>query len=138
MKGKIKTIIGPVVDVEFADGHIPAIYNALEIALEGGKKLVLETAYHTGGNSVRAIAMDTTDGISRGMEVCDTGAPISVPVGKQTLGRIFNVLGDTIDGKEQADRSVTLPIHRHAPEFTEQATKVERQVSRSLTSSVQS
>lgn len=124
MKGKIKTIIGPVVDVEF-EGAVPAIYNALEVALEGGKKLVLETAYHTGSNSVRAIAMDTTDGLARGMEVSDTGAPISVPVGKQTLGRIFNVLGDTIDGKAQADRSKVLPIHRKAPEFTAQATKVE-------------
>ena len=125
MKGTIKTIIGPVVDVEFADGHIPAVYNALEVALDGGAKLVLETAYHTGGNSVRAIAMDTTDGLARGMEVTDTGAPISVPVGKQTLGRIFNVLGDTIDGKAAADRTTVLPIHRHAPAFTEQATKVE-------------
>ncbi len=124
MKGKIKTIIGPVVDVEF-DGHVPAVYNALEVMLEGGRKLVLETAYHTGGNSVRAIAMDTTDGISRGMEVLDTGAPISVPVGAPTLGRIFNVLGEAIDGKPAPTVKKNLPIHRHAPEFTEQATKVE-------------
>ncbi len=124
MKGKIKTIIGPVVDVEF-DGHIPAVYNALEVVLEDGRKLVLETAYHTGGNAVRAIAMDTTDGLARGMEVTDTGAPISVPVGTDTLGRIFNVLGEVIDGKPNVATKKTLPIHRHAPEFTEQATKVE-------------
>ena len=125
MKGKIKTIIGPVVDVEFDGGHIPAVYNALSVALPEGKTLILETAYHTGGNSVRAIAMDTTDGISRGMEVTDTGAAISVPVGADTLGRIFNVLGEVIDGKPAVATKKTLPIHRKAPEFTEQATKVE-------------
>ncbi len=125
MKGKIKTIIGPVVDVEFDGGHIPAVYNALEVDLGDGKRLVLETAYHTGGNSVRAIAMDTTDGLARGMEVTDTGTAISVPVGADTLGRIFNVLGETIDGKPAVATTKTLPIHRKAPEFTEQATKVE-------------
>ena len=124
MKGKIKTIIGPVVDVEF-EGNLPAVYNALEVALGEGKTLTLEVAYHLGGNAVRAIAMDTTDGLARGMGVSDTGAAISVPVGKQTLGRIFNVLGDTIDGKAKADRSKVLPIHRKPPEFTAQATKVE-------------
>ena len=124
MKGTIKTIIGPVIDIEF-DGAIPAVYNALEVALDGGRKLVLETAYHLGGNTVRAIAMDTTDGVARGMSVRDTGAPISVPVGQGTLGRIFNVLGDSIDGKPAPVAKKHLPIHRHAPEFTEQATKVE-------------
>ena len=130
MKGTIKTIIGPVVDVEFVDGHIPAVYNALEVLLpaasgQPARSLTLETAYHTGGNSVRAIAMDTTDGLARGMEVRDTGAAISVPVGTDTLGRIFNVLGDVIDGKPDVATKKRLPIHRHAPEFTEQATKVE-------------
>ena len=125
MKGTIKTIIGPVVDVEFFDGHIPAVYNALQVKLDGGRMLTLETAYHTGGNSVRAIAMDTTDGLARGMEVLDTGSPISVPVGAPTLGRIFNVLGEAIDGKEAPKVKKNLPIHRAAPEFTEQATKVE-------------
>ncbi len=124
MKGKIKTIIGPVVDIEFGD-QIPAVYNALEVALPDGKKLVLEVAYNLGGNAVRAIAMDTTDGLARGMEVLDTGTPISVPVGAPTLGRIFNVLGEAIDGKEQPTVKKNLPIHRHAPEFTAQATKVE-------------
>lgn len=124
MKGKIQTIIGPVVDVEF-EGNVPSVHNALEVALEGGNKLVLEVAYHLGGNTVRTIAMDTTDGIARGMAVTDTGAAISVPVGTDTLGRIFNVLGDVIDGKDQVKTTKRLPIHRDAPKFTEQATKVE-------------
>jgi len=124
MKGHITTIIGPIVEVAFTD-HVPEIHNALVVALPEGKKLVLETAYHIGGTTVRAIAMDTTDGISRGMEVTDTGAPISVPVGTQTLGRIFNVLGDAIDGKPELDRTKVLPIHRDAPTFTEQSTKIE-------------
>ena len=124
MKGTIKTIIGPVIDVQF-DGAVPAIYNALEVALPNGKKLVLEVAYQLGGDTVRAIAMDTTDGISRGMTVTDTGGPISVPVGQGTLGRIFNVLGEAIDEKAAPESKKRLPIHRHAPEFTEQSTKVE-------------
>jgi len=124
MTGKIKTIIGPVVDVEF-EGNVPAVYNALEVAMDGNKKVVLEVAYHLGGNAVRAIAMDTTDGMARGMSVKDTGAPISVSVGKDTLGRIFNVLGEEIDGKPAVKTTKKLPIHRKAPEFTAQATKVE-------------
>lgn len=124
MKGKIKQIIGPVVDIEF-ENHVPDIYNALEI-MNGDKKLVLETEYHLGGGMVRAIAMDTTDGLARGMEVTDTGAPISVPVGTDTLGRIFNVLGETIDGgKPTATATKKMPIHRRAPEFVEQAMSVE-------------
>ncbi len=123
MKGKIKTIIGPVVDIEFGE-NLPAIYDALEVIL-GAKKVVLETQYHVGGNVVRAIAMDTTDGLARGMEVIATGAPISVPVGKDTLGRIFNVLGEAIDDGKAIEGKTKLPIHRAAPAFTEQATKVE-------------
>lgn len=123
MKGKIKTIIGPVVDVTFED-HVPSIYNALEVK-NGEKTIVLETQYHLGDTTVRAIAMDSTDGLARGMEVVDTGSAISVPVGKETLGRIFNVLGDAIDGKENLTTTQRLSIHRKAPEFTEQATKVE-------------
>ncbi len=130
MTGKIKSIIGPVVDVEFGD-HLPEIYSALTVILpaqagNGDKKVVLETEQHIGGNTVRAVAMDTTDGMYRGMEVTDTGAPISVPVGAATLGRLFNVLGETIDGKPlEGNANKTLPIHRKAPEFTAQATKVE-------------
>ncbi len=128
MKGKIKTIIGPVVDVEFSTGNVPAVYSALEVMAGVGKdakKVVLETQYHLGGDVVRTIAMDTTDGLSRGLEVADTGAPISVPVGKETLGRIFNVLGDAIDGEKGAKGKSVSPIHRNAPDFIEQATKVE-------------
>ena len=128
MKGKIKTIIGPVVDVEFSTGNVPAVYSALEVMVGTGKdakRVVLETQYHMGGDVVRTIAMDTTDGLSRGLEVSDTGAPISVPVGKETLGRIFNVLGEAIDGKPEASSKSISPIHRKAPEFIEQATKVE-------------
>src|SRR3989344_4401861 len=93
--GKIKRIIGPVVDVDFGE-ILPDIYSALEV-MNGNKKIVLEVEQHLGGGLVRAVAMDTTDGLSRGMEVMNTGAPISVPVGQQTLGRIFNVLGEAID-----------------------------------------
>jgi F-type H+-transporting ATPase subunit beta len=145
MKGKIKTIIGPVIDVEFppedgqAEKGIPSVYNALTV-MNGDKLVVLETQYHLGGNVVRAVAMDTTDGLARGMEVTDTGAPITIPVGASTLGRMFNVLGEPIDDKPAVEaptpsasghspsgrgRITHLPIHRAAPAFTEQATKVE-------------
>lgn len=122
--GKITQVIGPVVDVKFVD-HVPAIYNALTIKRERGKNLVLEVAQQTGGNTVRTIAMDSTDGIKRGMEVIDTGAPISVPVGKNTLGRIFNVLGEAVDGQPDPNSEKKYPIHRSAPEFTQQSTKTE-------------
>jgi F-type H+-transporting ATPase subunit beta len=124
MKGKIKQIIGPVIDVAFDEAHVPNIYNALIVEAEG-KKIVLETEYHLGGGMVRAVAMDSTDGLARGMEVSDTGAPISVPVGTETLGRIFNVLGESIDGGKAVVAKQSDPIHRRAPEFVEQATKVE-------------
>lgn len=124
-KGKIAQVIGPVVDVEFGE-DLPKIYDALEINLEGGEKLVLETAQHVGGGKVRTVAMGSTDGLKRGMEVIDTGAPIKVPVGKATLGRMFNLLGEPIDGVKaevQADRKD--PIHRDAPKFSEQSTEAE-------------
>ena len=122
--GKVIQISGPVVDVEFPPDQLPKIYNALEIEL-GGKRLVLEVQQHLGNNWVRAVAMTTTDGLARGTEVRDTGAPISVPVGAVTLGRVFNVLGDAIDGKGPVDRTNVLPIHRSAPAFDEQTTDVE-------------
>lgn len=121
--GKIKRIIGPVVDVAF-EGKLPDVYNALTVQ-NGDKVLVLEVEQHVGGGIVRTVAMDTTDGFSRDMEVVDTGAPISVPVGKATLGRIFNVLGDTIDDAGPAATEDRSPIHRAAPSFVSQATKVE-------------
>lgn len=122
--GKIKRIIGPVVDVEF-EGHMPEVYNALIIKRENQKDLVLEVEQHVGGNVVRSIAMDTTDGLSRGMEVSDTGNPISVPVGKGTLGRIFNVLGEPIDDAGNVNSQKFSPIHRGAPDYVSQSTKVE-------------
>ncbi|MEN9558509.1 MAG: hypothetical protein RL141_878 [Candidatus Parcubacteria bacterium] len=123
-KGTITKIIGPVVDVSFP-GNPPAIYNALHITRADGTTLVLEVEQHVGGGTVRTIAMDTTDGLTRGMEVADTGAPISVPVGRETLGRMFNVTGDVIDGGAEVTVKKRLPIHRAAPTFAEQATKSE-------------
>jgi F-type H+-transporting ATPase subunit beta len=122
--GKIKQIIGAVVDVEF-NGELPEIYNALETVKENGEKLVLETQQHMGFNVVRAVAMGTTDGLKRGDEVVDMGRGISVPVGKETLGRILNVLGEAVDGGENLKTEKKYPIHRSAPEFTEQSTKTE-------------
>lgn len=132
--GKISQVIGPVVDVQFEE-NLPSIYNALEIVLNDGaasagatasqRKLVLETQQHLGGGKVRAVAMGSTDGLKRAMEVMDTGAPISVPVGAQTLGRMFNLLGEVIDGKEELKTTDKLPIHRDAPKFSEQSTEAE-------------
>src|SRR3990167_7196939 len=121
--GTIKKIIGPVVDVNFEE-TLPDIYTALEV-MNGNKKIILETEQHLGCGVVRAVAMDTTDGLSRGMEVVNTGAPISVPVGQDTLGRIFNVLGEAIDDGKPMAVGKKLPIHRQAPAYVSQATKVE-------------
>ena len=123
MKGIIKKIIGPVVDVAFQN-YVPALYTALTIE-HNGKILVLETEQHVGNNTVRALAMDTTDGLFRGMEVTDTGAPISVPVGSATLGRVFNVLGEAVDRGPEVLAEYTSPIHREAPAFVSQSIKVE-------------
>lgn len=120
--GIVKRIIGPVVDVVFPGG-VPDIYSAL-IIKKGDKEIVLEVEQHIGENTVRAVAMDSTDGLSRGMEVVNTGIPISVPVGKETLGRMFNVLGAPIDNGKAVSGSVS-PIHRKAPAFISQSTKVE-------------
>ncbi|MDP1846085.1 MAG: F0F1 ATP synthase subunit beta [Candidatus Moranbacteria bacterium] len=123
-KGKISQVIGPVVDVEFPE-NLPGIYHALEVALGDKKKLVLETHQHLGGNKVRAVAMGSTDGLRRQMEVIDTGAPISVPVGKEVLGRMFNLLGEPIDGMEAVKTEKRFPIHRPTPKFSEQSTEAE-------------
>lgn len=120
--GIIKRIIGPVVDVTF-ENDVPSIYSALTVK-KGDGMVVLEVEQHIGENTVRAVAMDSTDGLSRGMEVTDTGIPISVPVGKETLGRMFNVLGSPIDNGKVISGLVS-PIHRKAPEFISQSTKVE-------------
>ncbi len=123
--GKIIQVIGPVVDVEFGDGTtLPSIYDALELEVNG-TRLVVEVHQHLGGGRVRAVAMGTTDGVRRGMEVVATGAPISVPVGKAVLGRMFNVLGDAIDGKPNVEVETRRSIHRAAPSFDEQSTKAE-------------
>ncbi len=122
-KGIIKAIIGPVVDVYFAK-VLPEINSALTVKLKT-KIIVLETQKHLGDKLVRAVAMDSTDGLSRGLEVIDTGASIAVPVGKETLGRMFNVLGKAIDGKEDIVTKETWPIHRAAPDFVEQSNQTE-------------
>ncbi len=122
--GTITQVIGAVVDVAF-DGALPAIYTALTVEREGKEPLVLEVEQHIGAGTVRTIAMDSTDGLRRGIEVVNTGAPISVPVGKETLGRMFNVTGAPIDGKKAVQTKKTYPIHREAPSFAEQSTKYE-------------
>jgi F-type H+-transporting ATPase subunit beta len=127
-KGKITQVVGPVVDVAF-EGTLPAIYNALTIALVGVDKketeLTLEVAAHIGLNEVRAVAMSSTDGLMRGMEVTDTGAAISVPVGPEVLGRMFDVVGNPIDNKPAPKTKKKYPIHREAPAFAKQSTKAE-------------
>ncbi|MFH1853056.1 MAG: F0F1 ATP synthase subunit beta [Candidatus Neomarinimicrobiota bacterium] len=115
--GKINQIMGAVVDVVFEDGRLPDIYNALEVTIGDGQKLVLEVAQHIGEGSVRTVAMDSTDGLTRGTRVTDTGAPISVPVGPQTLGRMFDLLGQPIDGKPPVPTAKRYPIHREAPKL---------------------
>lgn len=122
--GHVVQIIGPVLDIKFTPNNLPALYNAIEISRDNGEKLVVEVAQHLGDDVVRCIAMSATDGLVRGIEAVDTGAPISVPVGTATLGRIFNVTGDAVDGKENPDVE-KWPIHRPAPTFEELATESE-------------
>ncbi len=119
--GKITQVLGPVVDIQF-EGALPAILSALKTN-NNGNELVLEVAQHLGENTVRAIAMDSTDGLVRGQKVANTNAPISVPVGVETLGRILNVIGEPIDERGPVGAKKTLPIHRNAPEFVEQSTE---------------
>jgi F-type H+-transporting ATPase subunit beta len=130
--GKIVQVIGPVVDVEFEPGKLPSIYNALIVqgveqkdVFAYSSKLTLEVAQHLGESQVRTIAMASTDGLTRGMIVSDTGAPISIPVGKETLGRILNIVGEPVDKGPALKVTKTYPIHRPAPPFDEQSTKVE-------------
>ena len=124
-KGKLVQVIGPVIDVKF-EKTLPDIYNALEIYNENGEKLVAEVHAHNGNNVVRAVAMSGTEGLRRGLEVIDTGKPIQVPVGRPTLGRIFNVLGETVDDGEKLDADVLREsIHRDAPTFEQQGTDSE-------------
>ncbi len=125
-QGKIIQIIGPVVDVEFADEKaLPKIYDAVEVVVNESEKLVAEVHQHLGGNRVRAVAMGSTDGLRRGMAVNATGSPITVPVGAEVLGRMFNVLGEPIDNGAPVVAKMRRSIHREAPSFDEQATKAE-------------
>ncbi|MBE5961090.1 MAG: F0F1 ATP synthase subunit beta [Lachnospiraceae bacterium] len=124
-KGKITQIIGAVLDIKFQEGNLPEIYDAVDIPLKDGDTLVVEVAQHLGDDTVRCIAMGPTDGLVRGMEAIQTGAAISVPVGENTLGRMFNVLGNPIDEKAKPENVEYYPIHRKAPAFEEQATETE-------------
>ena len=122
--GKVVAIRGVVVDVQFPEGDTPEIYEALEITRPEGR-LVLEVQQHLGAGLVKTVAMDTTDGLPRGVDVMATGAPIKVPVGPVTLGRIFNVIGEAVDGGETPQSDTYYPIHRTAPTFQDQSTKIE-------------
>jgi F-type H+/Na+-transporting ATPase subunit beta len=124
-EGKISQIIGPVVDVDFPEGQLPSILDALTVTRQDGSKLVLETQQHLGEERVRAIAMEGTDGLVRGMSAANTGKPIQVPVGAEVLGRMLNVVGDPIDGKGPVHSKKSYSIHRTAPKFDELSTKAE-------------
>ncbi len=123
-KGSVLQVVGPVVDIQFEDGNLPAIYNALVMNI-GEKKLTVEVAQHIGDNTVRCIAMSSTDGLTRGTPVTNTGKAISVPVGRKTLGRIFNVLGEPVDNKPAPEDAEKWDIHRPAPEYSELSTSTE-------------
>ena len=125
--GKVSQVIGPVVDVIFenSDSKLPDIYDSLEITRKNGDKLILECQQHIGEDTVRSISMESTDGISRGVEVLATGAPIKMPAGENIKGRVFNVIGDAIDGMENLEKTNGLPIHREAPKFEDLSTSTE-------------
>src|SRR5581483_2242124 len=123
--GEIVQIIGPVLDVRFEEGHLPEIYYALSVKKDDGSVVIAEVQQHLGNNWVRAVAMQSTDGLRRGMKATNTGGPITAPVGKATLGRIFNVVGEPIDGLGKVDAPRRDPIHRQPPAFTEQSTTAE-------------
>lgn len=125
MTGKISQVMGAVVDVSFSDDHLPEIYNALTVDRGDEGTLVLEVAQHLGDGNVRTVAMDSTDGLVRGHSVVDSGEPISVPVGQETLGRLFDVLGNTIDQKGDCKTEQKYPIHRPAPKHEDLSTSTE-------------
>jgi len=126
IKGKISQIIGPVIDVIFTDvEELPKIYDALEILKSDGNKVILEVEQHIGEDSVRCIAMDATDGLQRGQEVISQGRQITMPVGDEVYGRLFNVVGDAIDGIAPVSKENGLPIHRDAPKFDQLSTSAE-------------
>ena len=123
-EGLISQIIGPVIDIKFEEGHMPELLNAIEIQA-GDRKIMAEVAQHIGDDVVRCVALSSTDGLIRGMKAIDTGAPITVPVGNEVLGRLFNVIGETIDEKGPVNTTKTSPIHKPAPSFADQNTKSE-------------
>jgi len=123
--GKVVEVIGAVIDIEFPAEQMPEIYNAVEIPMDGGTPLIAEVQQHLGNNWVRAVAMSSTDGLRRGTDAVDTGGPITVPVGPPALGRIFNVLGQPVDGKGPVEATTRYPIHRPAPSLTDQEVRPE-------------
>ena len=127
VKGKIVQVVGPIIDVSFKDEHLPELLTALKINLEGGKTLTCEVAQHIGDDVARCVSMGPTEGLVRGMEVISTENPISVPVGRETLGRMFNVLGEPIDdlGDDVFKNSKRMSIHRNPPKFKDQSVKSE-------------
>ena len=126
IKGRISQVIGPVVDVSFEKGMaLPNIYDALSVSKADGTRVILEVQSHIGENAVRTVSMDSTDGFSRGLEVTSTGAAIKMPIGDQIRGRLFNVIGEAIDGINTIDNSNGMPIHREAPKFDQLSTATE-------------
>src|SRR5215471_13868024 len=126
--GKITQVIGSTFDAEFPENHLPEIYNAVKISTDvKGTKIHLtgEVQQHLGGSRVRCVALGSTDGLVRGMDVLDTGSPVTVPVGKGTLGRVFNLVGDVIDGRGEVHCEERWPIHRHAPELNKLSAKTQ-------------
>lgn len=123
--GKVRSVIGPVVDFAFPEGHLPEIYDAVKVKMDDGSMLTFEVAQQLGNSVVRTVSMGSTDGLRRGMDGISDGQPISVPVGPATLGRLFNVVGDPIDGKGPVNAEVTYPIHRPSPSFDDQSTQAE-------------
>ena len=123
-EGLITQIIGPVIDVEFQQGELPEIYNALKIYADNGTEIIAEVQQMLGSNRVRTVAMSSTDGLKRGMKVINTGEPIKVPVGKAILGRILNVIGQPVDQLGAIETDTYLPIHRESPKLVDQNTEV--------------
>ena len=123
--GKVRSVIGPVVDFAFPEGHLPEIYDAVRVKMDDGSVLTFEVAQQLGNSVVRTVSMGSTDGLRRGMDGISDGQPISVPVGPATLGRLFNVVGDPIDGKGPVNAEITYPIHRPSPSFDDQSTQAE-------------
>ena len=124
-EGFITQVIGPVIDVEFKSGVLPEIYDSIEIIVDDNTKIIAEVQQHLGENRIRSVAMSSTDGIKRGMKAINTGEPIKIPVGKNILGRILNVLGEPVDNDGGIEADMYLPIHRPSPKLVDQNTDIE-------------